>query len=393
MRLFVALLVLVAVAVACECVGSPRQSATADALFAFEKDHTAGFLNARGKVQIRPKLDVSAVSYNIFDSGRLLLENHETVVYLDMRGREAIHRTDLARANEFQDGLAAVLTKDGRRWGFLAPDGSFAIEPQFAEAHDTDIGFFSEGLAAIQLGGKTGYIDKSGKWAIDRQFAKAYEFHEGFAAVIAEGPCNYYPAERCCVFLGSVPYTPSPLSRKAPPCAFSLIDRTGRRTTEKTFAYLQRVSEGLAGFRDGEKWGFIDTNGEIVIPATFDDVKPFSEGRALVYIGENCGFVDREGTLVIPARYPWAGSFANGLAPVEDVSGAGWHGYIDRNGKVAIREEFGETEEFHNGLARVQLLPKDHKFGEAEVSIVPYDEYYRYAYIDPTGRHVFEYSR
>lgn len=130
-----------------------------------------------------------------------------------------------------------------------------------------------------------------------------------------------------------------------------------------------------------------------MIPARFDDAEPFSEGRALVRIGDRYGFVDRNGTLVIPAEYASAGSFSSGLAPVDNISGAGWDGYIDRNGNVAIREEFDDAEEFRNGLALVRLLPRDHNFGEAKVAVVPYDEYERWAYIDRSGKRVFEFSR
>jgi hypothetical protein len=395
MRILCALFVLVAAALACECIQSSRTgpSATAGALFPFEQGDRIGFINARGKVVIRPALSASAVRLNTFDSGRLQLEDRDNVVFLDTRGREAIRRSDLEQAHEFQDGRAAVLDRQTNRWGFLAPDGSFAIPPRFHDGEDTNIGFFSEGLAAVQVDGKVGYIDKAGNWVIERQFAKGYEFHEGYAVVVTGGPCHYVPAEACCRFIDFAPYSRRAHPGRTPPCAFALIDRSGRQTTSRTFAYLRRLSEGTAAFLEGNKWGYINTDGEIVIPASFDDAEPFSEGRALVRIGDRYGFFDRRGTMVIPAKYAAAGSFSSGLAPVDNVSGAGWDGYIDRNGNVAIREEFDHAEEFQSGLALVRLLPKDHKFGDARVSVVPYDEYERWAYIDRFGKHVFEFSR
>ncbi len=43
---------------------------------------------------------------------------------------------------------------------------------------------FSEGFAAVDMGGKWGYIDKTGKLVIKHQFDRAAEFSEGRARVI-----------------------------------------------------------------------------------------------------------------------------------------------------------------------------------------------------------------
>ena len=43
----------------------------------------------------------------------------------------------------------------------MALNADMAIQPQFDEATD-----FSEGLAAVKIGGKWGFVDKSGKFVI-----------------------------------------------------------------------------------------------------------------------------------------------------------------------------------------------------------------------------------
>jgi len=55
---------------------------------------------------------------------------------------------------------------------------SIAIPPQYDDARD-----FSEGLAAVRVGGKWGYIDRSGKMVIPPRFLRAEPFRGGLAVV------------------------------------------------------------------------------------------------------------------------------------------------------------------------------------------------------------------
>ena len=51
------------------------------------------------------------------------------------------------------DGRAAV--KSGYMWGYIDSEGTEIVPPKFLDAND-----YSEGLAAVQIGGKIAYIDK-----------------------------------------------------------------------------------------------------------------------------------------------------------------------------------------------------------------------------------------
>lgn len=62
--------------------------------------------------------------------------------------------------------------------GYIDKSGEFVIEPQFSRA-----GYFSEGLAAVHVGGKYGYIDKTGEMKIKPRYDIAISFHEGLAEV------------------------------------------------------------------------------------------------------------------------------------------------------------------------------------------------------------------
>ncbi|MEH1777977.1 MAG: WG repeat-containing protein [Nostoc sp.] len=67
-------------------------------------------------------------------------------------------------AFHFSEGLAAI--KVGGKWGYIDKEGKIVINPQFDDASRK----FSEGLIAVELEKKWGYIDKAGKIVINPQF-------------------------------------------------------------------------------------------------------------------------------------------------------------------------------------------------------------------------------
>ena len=84
----------------------------------------------------------------------------------------------------FSEGLAAI--KMGGKWGFIDKTGKVVIPPQF------DIVLcFSEGLAPIGMGGKWGFIDQTGKIVIPPQFDAVRWFSEGLAAIEMGGKWGF----------------------------------------------------------------------------------------------------------------------------------------------------------------------------------------------------------
>jgi hypothetical protein len=55
---------------------------------------------------------------------------------------------------------------------------------------------FSEGLAAVSLGGQFGYIDERGEMAIEPRFDRAGPFRQGLAEVIRRGQGRGHQPER-----------------------------------------------------------------------------------------------------------------------------------------------------------------------------------------------------
>jgi hypothetical protein len=84
-------------------------------------------------------------------------------------------------AFSFHDGLALVGigSFNTGRWGFIAKDGRFALNPTFSQLSE-----FKGGLAAASADGKKfGFIDKSGTFVITPTYDYALDFSEGYATV------------------------------------------------------------------------------------------------------------------------------------------------------------------------------------------------------------------
>lgn len=94
--------------------------------------------------------------------------------------------------------------------------------------------------------------------------------------------------------------------------------------------------------QDG-RWGFVDDNNVTMITYSFDEVRPFSEGLAGVRIDNEWGFVSLGGELVIPFRFDKSGvsvgdSYKDQPAFVF-TSGKAWIGNLKNGAKKCIDKE------------------------------------------------------
>jgi hypothetical protein len=83
-----------------------------------------------------------------------------------------------------------------------------------------------------------------------------------------------------------------------------------------SFNDVHFFTEGMAGVRIKDKWGFIDKNCTLVIPCIYDKVCPFSENLAVVKVNDKYGYINKKGELVIPCTFDDASNFKNGIAKV-----------------------------------------------------------------------------
>ena len=91
--------------------------------------------------------------------------------------------------------------------------------------------------------------------------------------------------------------------------------------------------------QDG-RWGFVDDKKVTMITYSFEEVMPFSEGLAGVRIANNWGFVNLGGELVIPFRFDDAGVDKDGryegVKPFTFKNGKAWVGSLKNGNKICI---------------------------------------------------------
>ena len=164
--------------------------------------------------------------------------------------------------------------------GFIDGSGEIKIEPKFS------VGFheFSEGLCAVEEGGKWGFINETGAFAIQPTFEKtAYHFMGG----------------RCGVFIDG---------------KWGFIDRSGVVVVEPRYDEVGFFSEGLASVRTDGLWGFVDQSGNMVIEPQYKKPvqSPPSFRNGLVEMRQQDGhsrYINTEGVLV------WSGTVSSEIQP------------------------------------------------------------------------------
>jgi hypothetical protein len=139
--------------------------------------------------------------------------------------------------------------------GYIDAKGRVVVKPRFGVPKpEAEIGSFSEGLAAVLIGGKTGFIDSKGKIVIQAAFppwrTSAPRFLSGAAQVeAANGGARH-------------------------------VDRNGKTFDVPPFLDFE---EKLVPFKSASgSWGYANARGETIIPPLFDAALPFHEGKAVV---------------------------------------------------------------------------------------------------------------
>ena len=88
-------------------------------------------------------------------------------------------------ANALIEGLHTVQ----EAWGYLAPDGRWAIPARFERA-----GVFRNGLAAAKEPGQPwGFLKPDGSWGIEPKLSRVRSFSDGLAAVSGAGQAEPGP--------------------------------------------------------------------------------------------------------------------------------------------------------------------------------------------------------
>jgi hypothetical protein len=272
-------------------------------------------------------------------------------------------------------------------YGFINQTGKMVISPQFDRAKG-----FSDGKAAVKVGGKWGFIDRKGQVVIRPQFTWVRSFSEGLAWVgLGENKSALIDGKgkTICLFQ-SQNYIfhdfQGGMARVAlideKGLRHGFIDRIGKFAIPCQFKGAEDFSEGLAPVKTNGTWGFIDCRGELVIPSRFDEVNYYdpndpkgirkgnpglAEGLAAVALEGKWGFTDRQGRVIISPRFDGAYQFSEGLARVKIDKK--W-GFVDHTGAMVIPPQFkGGVERFSEGLAAV-WIPQEGSYHKGNIGFI-----------------------
>ena len=253
----------------------PRDPA-ADALYRFEQNGKAGYIDQSGKVVIPP-------------------------------------RSDLAPGAEFRQGVAPLKGQAGR---FLDRKGNVVAMPPPVQSSDSEpqVRFNEQGACrqvgecGLKLGCDFTLVNGDGRKLSNEVYQNALPFHEGLAAVEKRGQWGF-------------------------------IDETGKVVVPLHFADARSFSGGLARVRltDEGSWAYIDHSGKMAIAPWFEFADDFVEGLALVGNSDD-GFwyIRPDGSEAFPNRFILATRFFKGLAHVQLLDSDGdeedLFAYIDKAG-------------------------------------------------------------
>jgi hypothetical protein len=262
--------------------------------------------------QLRPNQSATRGEVAAFLCQALNLPRTVPLAYIADRDRFVIP-PELGGTSRIGEGLLNINLNG--KVGYMDMQGTIVISPQFDEALP-----FSEGLAAVRSGEKWGFINRSGAFVISPQFNLVLE---GFADGLARVYFSDYQVR--------------------------FIDKSGNVVIQPQSNEVTPFSEGLAGIKINDQWGYMDKTGAIVIQPQFQAAKTFSQGLAPIRLQYYWGYIDRTGRIVIEPQFHDAEPFSDGLAAIAtQVADAPdrW-GYINQTGNVVIPAQFyAPTEDF-----------------------------------------------
>jgi hypothetical protein len=240
------------------------------------------------------------------------------------------------------------------RKGYLNSRGEVAIPPQFDNISD-----FEDGTAVVSVDGKYGIIDTDGRFLVPPRFTEMFYIGGQLWYAAAEG--HYVGLVNSAgevvippkfSFVGG--FTDGVAAAMVDEDAWGFIDRKGELLIEPCYSFTRGFAHGLAYFELGKVNGFFDRDFKMRFGPTrrrwFQS--DFQEGVMGFWEGGRLGFMDTEGRVVIEPRFVASSGFEGGVAWVR--VGRLW-GLINKKGEFLAEPKFGDCEFFSEGLAWVRI--------------------------------------
>jgi hypothetical protein len=268
--------------------------------------------------------------------------------YVSKNSKREIIPARFERAMPFSEGLAAV--RIGGRFGYIDERGEIAIQPQFDLAGD-----FIQGLAEILVGDKTGIINRRGEIVVQPMFQRAIPLtSQVIIAVEGAWRSAYYAGfEKLPRLAESFPF----LGKVG---LYHVAGHWVRKPDLKHIGEFDREGRGLiwasdrVGVRDRPLYGLLASNGDWIIEPQYVYAGPLMSDRAtvrkLVDGVELSGAVDPTGQIKV-ALGTWSLSYwVNGLAIARESNQSdAKQALIDRNGNILSGRYFDKVDRAETG--------------------------------------------
>lgn len=253
--------------------------------------------------------------------------------------------------DDFAEGLARV--QSGNSFGYIDTSGKMLLPPVYFGG-----GSFQQGLAVVSNEEKTGMINRRGEEIIPMIYDRvkcyvtegvvicnkadtsvAYDLHGRELAIISGVKMIESDGQLISVSLDTMMYffdlKQQRLLKESPwrsiiylregrwagknKNGFLLLNEKGEILRRKTFAQINRFTEGIAVYYTGTDWGYMDVDGTDLTIDVFGLAWDYKEGFARADFADGIAFLDRQQRI---AFYPPPGTtdmrdFSEGLAPVQ----------------------------------------------------------------------------
>ncbi|MBI1183468.1 hypothetical protein GC194_04320 [bacterium] len=255
-------------------------------------------------------------------------KNYKTNLFTRLAYRHymGIDSNQNGQANRFECFKKFVRVDYGK-WGFLAKDGSKAIEAKFDFVYP-----FYKGAAIVRYKNKWGVINTKGDFII------APEFYN-IDRIERNGKVFFHV------------FKPEP--------RFGIIDTTGDIKIYPEFLKAGNFYKNKLAVKIKSGWTYLDSNFFAFSAPNYQALRPFSNGRAAVQLNGKWGFISPSGTEVVRCIYNEVSEFNSQRAWVNH------HGkwqIIDENGQYISEETFNKPTGFYKNVAFAQPENKD-RFG------------------------------
>src|SRR5258706_8515059 len=193
---------------------------------------------------------------------------HFFIAFIFCLPLSAACRHDTSSRSEEELAYLADYESPAHKWGFIDNQGQLIIKAIY-----DDVGPFSEGRAAVNLGGLWGFINKEGRMVIKPKYKSAWAFHENKARVQQfDQPQKY-------------------------------INARGLSITSTGWSAADDFSEGFARVQVGNAFGYIDSSGHLSIQPIYTRGWNFNGGLCIVEYNEKLGVINLKGAYVLKPDY------------------------------------------------------------------------------------------